>query len=93
MTIQVQKTVSITADEILYDVEKMSQPIKDMITMLDEFRQQEMDAHVTLTMARGAIRDVQNQLLATIRQEREEVEARAAALGITHPQSEPTGEE
>lgn len=92
MAIQIQKTISITADDFLYEVEKMSQPIKDMVAMLDEFRQQEMDAHVLLTMARGAIRDVQSQLLLAIRKEREEVEQRAAALGITNT-TEPTGDE
>jgi hypothetical protein len=82
MALTAQKTLSITADGVVYDVERMSQPIKDMVTMMDEFRQQEMDAHVRLTMARGAIRDVQNQLLSTIQQERAEAEQKAAAMGI-----------
>lgn len=95
MTITVQKTLSITADGLAYEVEKMSPAIKDMVVMMDEFRQQEMDAHVQLTMARGAIRDVQTQLLATIQQERAEAEQKAIAMGIVPaaPQAElPLGE-
>lgn len=89
MTITVQKTLSITADGLAYEVEKMSPAIKDMVVMMDEFRQQEMDAHVQLTMARGAIRDVQTQLLATIQQERAEAEQKAIAMGIV-PSSGPS---
>lgn len=93
MALTAQKTLSITADGVVYEVERMSQPIKDMVTMMDEFRQQEMDAHVQLTMARGAIRDVQTQLLATIQQERQEAEQKAIAMGIVPAESTAKGEE
>lgn len=82
MTIAVQKTTTVTVDETLYSVEKMSQNIRDTITFMDEWRQREMDLNVELTMVRSAIRDIQNQLLITIRKEREEALAKAQAMGI-----------
>lgn len=78
MTIPVQKTVSLTADGIAYDVEYMSPPVKEMVLIMDDFRQQEMDASIHLTMIRGALRDLQNQLLATIQQEQRDRETAAA---------------
>lgn len=83
MTITAQKTLTITTgDGVAYEVDKMSPAIKEMVMMMDEFRQEEMDAHVRLVMAKGAIRDVQAQLLNTIQQERAEAEQKAAAMGI-----------
>jgi hypothetical protein len=71
----------------------MSPAIKDMVMMMDEFRQEEMDAHVRLVMAKGAIRDVQTQLLNTIQQERAEAEQKAAAMGIIPTPTAPTADE
>jgi hypothetical protein len=86
MAITVQKTLSLTTgDGNVFQVENMSQPIRDMVVMMDEFRQQEMDANVHLTMVRGALRDIQNQILLTIQQERAELEKRAEALGLIPP--------
>ena len=82
MSIPVQKTITVTVDETIYTVEKMSQPVRDMIVIMDEWRQQEMDVSVELTMVRGALRDLQNQLLTTIRNERAEAIEKAQAMGI-----------
>jgi coenzyme F420-reducing hydrogenase gamma subunit len=89
MAIPVQKTLTVTVDDAVYTVEKMSQPIRDMITLMDEWRQREMDVSVELTLVRGAIRDVQNQMLVAIRKDREEAMAKAQAMGII-PSPEPT---
>jgi hypothetical protein len=82
MTIPVQKTLTVTVDDALYQVDKMSPQVKDMIALMDEWRQKEVDLNVDLAMVRGALRDVQNQLLVSIRKDREEALERAKAMGV-----------
>lgn len=91
MTIPIQKTLTVTVDDAIYTVEKMSPQIKDMIALMDEWRQREVDMNVELAMVRGALRDIQNQLLLAIRKEREEAIARAQAMGIV-PATQPANE-
>jgi hypothetical protein len=66
MTIAISKTQTITAQDTVFQVSSMSPEIQNMVAIMDEFRQQEMDTSITLTMIRGAIRDVQNQILIAI---------------------------
>lgn len=82
MTIPVQKTLTITVDDGVYTVEKMSSHIKETVVLMDAWRQREVDASVELSMVRAALRDIQNQLLVMIRKEREEAMAKAQAMGL-----------
>jgi hypothetical protein len=83
MTVKAPKTTALTTpDGNVYEVAKMSPAIQELVTYLDEFKQEEMDAHVRLQMAQAAIRDVQTQLLNSIQRERAEAEQKAAAMGI-----------
>lgn len=68
---KVQETVTITFDEEVIAVEQASAQIKEMVQIMDEWRQQEMDAGVLLTMIRAAMRDIQNNIVMTFRKEKE----------------------
>jgi aryl carrier-like protein len=66
---KIQETVTVTIDEQSYEVAALSDGAKQMIAMMDEWRQKEADVTSDLLMARAAIRDIQNTLLATIKAE------------------------
>lgn len=78
----IPQTTSITIDESVYEVAKMSQEVQQMVTYLDEWRQKEADLSSDLLMTRAALRDLQNTLLETIQRERAEAQSKAEALGI-----------
>lgn len=93
---QVQTTTTINVDDNAYEVAKMSPEIQQMIAYMDEWRQEEVDVSSKLLMVRGALRDIQNAIAATVRDERAEAERRAEAMGVgkkaeaTEEPAEPT---
>lgn len=67
----VQPTLTITIEDVSYDVANMSDQVRQMVSYMDDWRQKEVDLSSELLMARSALRDIQNTMLATIRQEQE----------------------
>lgn len=68
--LQVQPTTTITIDDAVFEVASMSEAVQQMVQYLDDWRQKEVEAMSQLMMVRGALRDIQNNLLATIQSER-----------------------
>lgn len=66
---QVQKTLTITIDNAIFEVANMSPEVQSAVMYLDEWRQKEADLTSELLMVRAAINDVQNTLLKTIQAE------------------------
>ncbi len=81
MSIAVQKTLTVTIDEKVYDVADLSQEAQQMIVYLDDWRQQEADETSCLLKTRAAIHDIQNNLLAQI--QRDESQQQSDADGET----------
>lgn len=69
---QVQQTTTITIDDAVYEVASMGANIQQMVQYLDDWRQREVDTTSELLMVRGALRDIQNTLLAAIQAEQAE---------------------
>jgi HAMP domain-containing protein len=65
----VTPTTSITIDEKTYEVENMSDEVKQMVQFLDTWRQDESDQASELLKTRAALRDLQNTMLAQINQD------------------------
>lgn len=66
---QVQQTTTITIDDSVYEVASMGANVQQMVQYLDDWRQREVDTTSELLMIRGALRDIQNTLLAAIQAE------------------------
>lgn len=79
---QVQATTTITVDEQVFAVDKMSAKIQQMIAMMDEWRQEEADLTVKLTMVRSALRDIQNNIYNTLQAEKAEAAEKARAMNV-----------
>ena len=75
MSIEIQKTLTITIDDAVYDVADTSEEVQQMIVYLDEWRQNEADEAAGLLKTRAALREIQNMILAQIQKEAEEAEA------------------
>ena len=73
MTIEVQKTITITIDHKVFQVAEQSEEIKQMIVYLDEWRQNEADEAAGLLKTRAALRDLQNMILNQFKKEAEEL--------------------
>jgi vacuolar-type H+-ATPase subunit F/Vma7 len=84
---KVQQTLSITIDDTTFEVAGMSEQIKQMVELMDDWRQQESDVSGQLILVRSAIRDIQNSLLTQIRQDQEA----AAAPAVVEVPAAPTG--
>ena len=67
--IPVTPTTSITIDDKTYEVETMSDEVKQMVQFLDTWRQDEADQASELLKTRAALRDIQNTLLTQINQD------------------------
>lgn len=65
----VTPTTSITIDEKTYEVETMSDEVKQMVQFLDTWRQDEANQASELLKTRAALRDIQNTLLTQINQD------------------------
>lgn len=76
---QVQQTTTITIDDKVYEVADLSANVQQMVQYLDNWRQREVDTTSELLMIRGALRDIQNTLLAAI--QAEQVEPTVADTG------------
>ena len=68
---QVEKTLTVTIDETSYVVANMSEPVKQLISYMDDWRQKEADTTSDLLMVRSALRDIQNSLMTTINAEKQ----------------------
>ena len=79
---KVQETTTITVDNAVFAVEKMSPSLKQMVMFMDEWRQKDVDLSVELAMVKAALRDIQNNIYVAIKKEREEALAKAKAMGI-----------
>ena len=78
----ISKTLTLTADDTVYSVADMSQPLRDMVALMDEWRQRELDLSMEVTMVRGALRDIQTQMLLGIRQEQKEKHEQATQQSV-----------
>lgn len=87
---QVQQTTTITIDDAVYEVANMSANVQQMVQYLDDWRQREVDTTSELLMIRGALRDLQNTLLAAI--QTEQAEAAAAPAGDSEVPAEAPAE-
>lgn len=72
---KVQPTQTINVDGIPYVVDKLSPQLKQAITMMDEWRQEEVDMTGKLTMIKAALRDLQNNIYIMIKKEHEQAES------------------
>lgn len=66
---KIQETITVTIDDKSYEVAQLSDNVKQMIGLMDEWRQKEADLTSDLLMARAALRDIQNTLLNAIKAE------------------------
>jgi len=66
---KIQETVTVNIDNSSYDVAQFGDNIKQMITLMDEWRQKDADLTSELLMVRAAIRDIQNTILSNINAE------------------------
>lgn len=66
---KIQETVTVSVDEQQYNVADLSDNVKQMIGMMDEWRQKDADLTSEVLMARAAIRDIQNTILAALKEE------------------------
>lgn len=66
---KIQETLSVTIDEQTYNVADLSQNTQQLIRMMDSWRQKDADLTDDLLMVRAALRDIQNTLLTTIKDE------------------------
>lgn len=79
---KIQQTTTVNVDETVFQVDKMSAEVQQMIAYFDDWRQKEADATSELLMIRAALKDIQATLLETIQKERAEALKKAEALGI-----------
>ena len=76
---KVQETTSVTIDETTIQVANLSDNVKQMIVLMDEWRQEDADLTNKVLMVRAAIRDIQNTLLTAIKAEVTEKDTAPAA--------------
>lgn len=84
----VQPTTTITIDEAVFEVSSMSPQVQSMIAYLDDWRQKEVEATSELLVVRGALANLQNELLAVIQKEREDA-AKASAQADADAAADP----
>lgn len=89
----VQPTTSITLGDAVFEVERMSNEIKQMVAYFDAWRQKEVDLQSDILQVRGALQNLQNQLVAAIQKEREDAVKKAEALGVVPPATPPVAEQ
>lgn len=77
-------TTTVNIDDAVFEVASMSQTIQSMIQYLDDWRQKEADLTSDLLMVRGALKELQNQLLVQIQEDR--VAAAAAVVEVNDEQ-------
>jgi hypothetical protein len=77
--LEIIKSTTITVDEIVYAVEQLSPNVKPLVLLMDDWRQKDADCASNLAMIRAALRDLQNNIVLTLRKERADATAAAAA--------------
>lgn len=75
---QLTPTTTINIDQEDFKVELMSDEVRRLVQLLDEWRQDESDQSGQLLKTRAALRDIQNTLLQQIQHEKAEAEAEGA---------------
>lgn len=80
--VKIVPTETIEMDGQKYEVARMSQPVRDMIALLDDWRQYEADRSSELSMSQAALLQLQSRLQATLLAERESATKAAEALGL-----------
>ena len=76
---KIQPTLTITIDDQSFEVAAMSPEVQQMVQFLDDWRQDEADQVSQLVKTRGALRDIQNSMVAQIEKEKQAVAAKEAA--------------
>lgn len=76
----VQPTLTITIDDVALDISKCSESVQMMVSIMDDWRQEEADAVSRLQMTRAALRDVQNSIYRQIQEERQQALAAAQEM-------------
>jgi hypothetical protein len=66
---KIEHTVTVAIDGTEYSVAQFSDSVKNAIALMDDWRQKEADLSSDILMVRGAIRDIQNSILAAINSE------------------------
>lgn len=79
---KVTETTTITLDDQVFEVSKLSAELQQMVAYLDDWRQREVDLTSELLMARSGIRDIQNALSGTLQKEMAELREKAQAMGL-----------
>ena len=79
---QVARSTTITIDEVVYSVEQLSPTIKPLVMLMDDWRQQDADTASSLAMIRAALRDLQNNIVLTMRKERTDAAVILAQKGL-----------
>lgn len=79
---KVQETKTLNIDNTPYAVEKMSPQLQQLVALMDEWRQEEVDASTKLTMIRSALQNLQNSIYTTVNEERNQAMAKAKAMGL-----------
>ena len=67
-----QATTTITVDGTVFAVESMKDEVKNLVHLMDEWRQRDADLLSDITMVRSALRDVQNNIYVAIKKQMEE---------------------
>lgn len=79
---KITPTSTIALDDVTFEVDRMSDNVKQMVSLFDDWRQREADLTSDLLMVRAALKDLQNTLFTTITEERQSAAKAAAALGL-----------
>ena len=74
----VQPTTSITVDNETFAVTDLSAEVQQMVTYLDQWRQDEVDEAAALLKTRAALRDLQNTILQQLQQDKAAAESEEA---------------
>lgn len=89
---KVQETKTLNIDNTPYVVEKMSPQLQQMVALMDEWRQEEVDASTKLTMVRSALQNLQNSIYNTISEERNQAMQKAKAMGLIKDDTTPAND-
>lgn len=79
---KVTNTASITIDDSVFAVDKMSTQVQQMVAMMDEWRQRDADLVVEHAMVKSALRDIQNSIYTLVMKEKAEAMQKAEAMGL-----------
>jgi hypothetical protein len=69
MSLQVQQTTTITADNGVLNVSELSSEVQQLIQHLDNWRQDEVDQTSQLIKTKAAINDIRNTIFQQLQQD------------------------